>query len=272
MYSPPKLRLWLTGVFLALLVFGLSPTFASSANISHSYRSERPIANGSAVSLDPKKSDYVEPVNIVNGKHVIGVVLDSNDSLLAVDAQAGRVQVATSGTASLLVSTLNGDIEVGDQISVSPFNGIGAKTLPNAYIIGLAQTSLNNRTSGVTKQTVTDNTGHSRQVTLGLIRLSIAIGAPAESGNQPSSPFQRLVKSVTGRNVSALRAVLSLLVALVTILALIILIYGSIYGSIISIGRNPLARFAVFRTLAGVLLMSLVMASIAGVTVYLLLR
>jgi hypothetical protein len=58
----------------------------------------------------------------------------------------------------------------------------------------------------------------------------------------------------------------------VTVLALIILIYGSIYGSIISIGRNPLARYAVFRTLGGVLLMSVVMAIIAGSTIYLLLR
>jgi hypothetical protein len=269
--APERLNLWLAGLGLALLTLGLSPAFASSANISHSYRSDKTVSNGSAVSLN-RQSGYVEAANTLNGKHLIGIVLDSNDSLLAVDAQAGRVQVATSGTASVLASTLNGDVGVGDQVSVSPFNGIGAKALPGAYVIGLAQTGLNAGTPGSDHQTITASNGDNRQVVVGLVRLSIAIGSPGNGGSQQLNALQRLARSVTGHNVSTVRAVLGLLVALVTILALVVLVYGSIYGSIISIGRNPLARYAVFRTLAAVLLMSVLMTAIAGATIFFLLR
>src|SRR2546430_13684705 len=52
---------------------------------------------------------------------------------------------------------------VGDRVSVSPFNGVGAKALPGAYIIGLAQTGFNASTSGAKKQAVTDQTGRTKR-------------------------------------------------------------------------------------------------------------
>ena len=254
-------------------MLGLAPASASSANISHSYRATSSIANGSIVSLDSSQSGYVQPANADNGSRLLGVAVSSTDSLLAVDPTAGAVQVATSGSVNTLVSTINGNINVGDQVAVSAFDGVGMKTLLGAHVIGVAQTAFSASSSGATAQQVTNKSGQKSSVQLGYVRISIAIGTDTSSGgNANVSGLQKIAKSLTGHTISNTRIIISLAIAIVALLVLIILIYASIYGSIISIGRNPLAKYAVFRTLGVVLLMALLTTGIAGVTIFFLLR
>lgn len=256
-----------------LIVLGLAPVGASSANISHSYHSTSNIANGSIVSLDPSRSDYVQPANSTNGARLLGVAVASNDSLLAVDATNGDIQVATSGTANVLISTLNGDINVGDRVAVSPFDGIGMEAAPGSYIIGLAQTAFNSGSPGATTQKITDKSGKTTLVKLGYVRLNIAIGTDNSSGGVSSlNSLQKIAKSLTGHTISTIRVIISLIVAVVALVALITLIYASIYGSIMSVGRNPLAKLAIFRTLGTVMAMAVFLAVTAGITIFLLLN
>jgi len=267
------LRLFVTGTIGFLIALGLAPVGASSANISHSYNASTNIANGSLVSLDPVHSGYVQPANVTNGTRLLGVAVASNDSLLAVDSTQGNVQVATSGTANTLVSTLDGSIDVGDRIAVSPFNGIGMKSVTGSYDIGLAQTAFNSSSKNATTEQVTSKNGQSTRVQVGYIRLTIAVGIDNSSGGQSSlDTLQKIVKSLTGRTISTVRVVISFAVTVVALIALITLIYASIYGSIISIGRNPLAKNDVFVSLASVVAVAVLLVLVAGVTVFLLLR
>jgi len=264
-------KLFAAGVLVVLVVFGLAPAGASSANISHSYHANTSVANGSIVSLDPVHSDYVQLANNTNGTRLLGVA--SDDSLLAVDSTQGGVQIATSGTANTLVSTLNGNIKVGDRIAVSPFNGIGMKSVPGSYTIGLAQTALSTNSQGATTQQVTDKNGKKTEIQVGYVRLNISIGTDTSSGGGPSlNSLQKIAKSLTGHTISTARVIVSVAVAIVALVALVTLIYVSIYASIISVGRNPLADHAVFRTLAYVLAMASLLAIIAAVTIFLLLK
>src|SRR5580700_1034792 len=190
------LRLFVTGTIGFLIALGLSPVGASSANISHSYNATSNITDGSLVSLDPVHSGYVQPANNTNGARLLGVAVASNDSLLAVDATQGDIQVATSGTANALVSTIDGDIDVGDRIAVSPFNGIGMKSVPGSYDIGLAQTAFNSNSQNATTEQVTNKSGQQTRIQVGYVRLSIAIGVDNSSGGQSSlDALQKIVKS-----------------------------------------------------------------------------
>jgi hypothetical protein len=273
MRSKRRVRLFATGVGAALILLALAPAGASSANISHAYHSTDSITNGSIVSLDPQLADYVEPANTDNGARLLGVTVADNDSLIAVDTSSGSVQVATSGNVSTLVSTLSGSINVGDQIGVSPFNGVGMKALPGSRVIGLAQTAFNATSPGATTQQITDKNGKTSTVQVGYVRLSLAIGTNANVLTVANlNTLQKFAKSLTGHTVSTERVAISLVVALVSMLALITLIYASIYGSIVSIGRNPLAKYAVFRTLSSVLGLALLTAVTSGFTIFLLLR
>lgn len=272
MRSSRRLRLLLIAVSGTLMLLGLAPAGASSANISRSYQSSTPIKSGSIVSLDKERNDFVEASSVTNGSSLLGVAVAANDSLLAVDETAGKAQVATSGDAKTLVSTLNGDIKVGDQVAVSPFAGVGMKAVPGSRIVGLAQSSFNDSSDGASKQEVTDKNGKTKQLSIGYVSVSIAIGTKSSADTQQLSSLQKLGKSLTGHTVSTTRVLISLLTVIVSIVALTTLIYASIYGGIISIGRNPLARYAVFRTLGSVLGMVAIIAIISGVTVFLLLR
>lgn len=264
------LRVMLTGVAAALILIGLAPAGASSANISHPYKAISQIPDGSIVSLSPQHNDYVELANISNGPRLLGVAVASNDSLIAVDPGEGKVQVATSGTATVLVSTLNGSVNVGDQVAVSPFNGVGMKALDGSRIVGLAQTAFSHDSPGATTEQVKDKSGHATSVQVGYVQVNIAIGTNGADANLNS--LQRFVKQVTGRTVSNFRIITSLVVASVALVALAALIYASIYGGIISVGRNPLAQQAVFHSLGSVLAMAAITAAISGGTIFLLLR
>jgi len=269
------LKLFVTGVASTLMVLGMAPVWASSANISHSYKADESIPNGSVVSLDPQHSGYVQLATTANGSRVLGVALLNSDSLLAVDSDNAPIQVAINGSVNTLVSTLNGNIKVGDQISVSPFGGIGMGAMPGTHVVGIAQTAFNNTSSGATAESVKDKTGQTRQIEVGYVRLSIAVGTAGNAGTGGTPQLnllQKLVKSLTGHTVSIIRILLSIVVTIISIVSLVTLIYASIYGSIVSIGRNPLAQHAVFRTLTSVMVMAVLTIAIACVTIFYLLH
>jgi len=267
-----RFRLWLTGLLASVVLLGLAPAGASSANISHSYKSSDPIPNGSIVSLDPAKKNYVQPANTDNASRLLGVAVAVDDSLLAVDPTQGDIQVATDGDATVLVSTVNGSIGVGDKIAVSPFSGIGMKAMSGSRVIGLAQGSFTDNSAGATTQEVTDKGGKNSLVHLGYMKLSIAAGTDTSTGGPELNSLQKLSKSLTGHVVTMPRIIAAILIALAALIALVTLIYASIYGSIISVGRNPLAKHAIFRTLGSVLWMILLTAGVATAMIIFLLR
>ena len=271
-----SLRVLLVGLFSALLLLSLSPVGASSANISKSYKSNDQIQNGSLVSLDNQQTDYVVQSNTKNGTKLLGVAVAANDSLLAVNPTDGSVQVATSGTATALVSDLNGPVKVGDQIGVSPFDGIGMKIVGTGRILGLAQTELNENTTGTQKQTVKDSSGKDTTIYVGLVRVTLGAGSTTASGNnndsQQLNPFQKIAKNLVGHTVSTWRVVLSLIIIVVALISLITLTYAAIFGSIISVGRNPLGAHNVFKTLWAVLGMAILIAIVGGAAVIFLMK
>lgn len=267
------LKLFVAGMSIEIFALGLVSAAATSADISHSYHTVNNIVAGSIVSLDSQKSNYVQPANINNSSRAIGVVVASNSSLIALDPTAGNIQVAISGEVNTLVSTVNGDINIGDQIAVSPFNGVGMKALPGSRIIGLSQSKLNSSTQGITTQEVTNKEGNKNRIQVGYVRVSIATGInTAGSENSGLNVFQKLAQSIAGHPVSTIRIVLSVIVALFALVSLTVLIYASIHGSIIAIGRNPLAKYSIFRTLGSTLAMAAITASLASVAIFALIR
>ncbi len=246
--------------------------FAASPTISRSYKSETAVPMSSIVSLDDARSTYVQAANTTNADKTVGVVVSDTDSLIAIEPNNDSVQVATSGTVTTLVSTLNGDIATGDQVAVTELSGVGAKAITGSHIVGLATADFNQSSAGASTQSVLDNNGDAHQIFVGYVSITLAVGVnEAQSGESKSTGLQEIVRSLIGRTVSMTRIVLAMIVALIAIAALVTLIYGSIYSSIISVGRNPLAKPAIMRNLGTVMLMVSVTAIIAFVVIYFLL-
>jgi hypothetical protein len=261
----------LAGLVGTWLLFAAT-AMAATANLSRSYASDGPIEPGSIVSLASLQSKTVTLANTTNSDKIIGVAVGDTDAVIAVNPTAGKIQVTTSGIADVLVSDLNGDIEQGDKVAVSPFNGIGMKSGSGERIIGLAQSAFTSDSDPLSTRQVTDKDGNSRELRLGKIQINVIIGNDDDTGSQNLSGLQRFVKSLTGRVVPTIRIVISMIIAIVTIVTLIIIIYSAIYGSIVSIGRNPLARGSILQALRQVVWIA-AMALLAGLGfIFLLLR
>lgn len=258
-------------LLLTVLLYVPAKAATTTASISQSYTASSNIAYGSLVSLDPAKKGFVVPANIGNGGKLLGVAVPADGSLLEINPGRG-VQVITSGVATTLVSNINGTINIGDAIAVSPFNGVGMKADSGSDVIGLAREAFDGKGSTAKQQDAKDKSGKTTRVTVGLISITVSIGAAPSSSYQDANPLQRLGSSLAGHPVSTVRAVISLFIALVALIALITLIYSSIYGSIVSIGRNPLSKRAVFRSLRTVVAMVSAILAISTLTIALLLR
>jgi hypothetical protein len=265
------LSIYVSAVILFSFVLAITTVSAASPDISRSFKTSGAVPNGSLVSEIPSQIGVVQAANTDNSQHLVGIAIASNQSLIEVNPTSSTIQVATDGTVSALVSTVNGPISSGDQIAVSPFNGVGMKAGDSeTWIVGQSQSSFNANSPGAYSVKVTNTDGHSEQILVGFVKLSIAIG---HGGGNVSNlnGLQRFFDSLTGHPISTLRIVIALIVTFVSLVSIITLIYTSIYGTIISIGRNPLAKYAVFRTLSSVLGMTLLIAAVSSATIFLLL-
>ena len=263
--------LFIFGTFVSFIFFALSTANALSASISHPYFSTQKIPVDSLVSLDPKQSGYVVPANTGNQSQLFGISTTQNGSIISVNGP-GSVQVATTGSAPVLVSTLNGPIKIGDQVAVSPFNGIGMEASNGLRIIGLAQSSFSANSKGAKKQVVTDRFGKTHTIYIGSVLVSIGIGTSVNPQLSNTDFLQKTVYNLTGRVVSPARIIFSLLIAVIAVVSLIILIYASIYGGILAVGRNPLAKNSIIRALISVLVMAILIAGLASMVIFFLLK
>lgn len=269
------LRLYLASPILlvGLLIGGIGLAAAASANISHSYSGAKGITMGSLVSLDSEQDNFVEAANISTANKLVGITVAVEDSLVAIDSADNKVQVATSGVVNALVSDVNGPIKTGDQIAVSPFNGVGMKAEPGSRIVGLAQTSLGGDGAKSQPTKVTNKNGKIQTINVGFVRVSIAIGSvPRLSDETENNILQKVARSITGHYVSTARLVVSTVIAIIALLALVMLIYTSVYGTIVAVGRNPLAKSSIFRALISVMGLVVITAFVAIGTIYLIIR
>ncbi len=262
-------------VLATFFIVVMLATFYSvhAAEIASSYQSNQTISKGSIVSFDTSKENNVILANTDNATQFAGVAVDPQDTLLSVDPDSGAVHIVTNGTATVLVSDVNGDIKAGDQVVISPFNGVGMKAAPGGRVVGVAQNDFNGDSGQATTAQVTEKSGASKQVKVGTIQLNLSAGTViAQDDDANLNYLQKVTKSITGRTVATYRIVLSIIIALVIIVALIALTYASVYGSIISVGRNPYAKQSILRALGGVLFLAFVMVGFGGAIIYWLLH
>jgi hypothetical protein len=258
--------------FFAAASLALATVFIANATtpITEGYQTSERLPVGAIVSLQTNSADKVEASTIANVDNILGVVINTENSLLAVtNGQSNEAQIATNGTAPVLVSDINGDILKGDHITASQIAGVGMKATGNVRIVGIAQSKM----TGGEKQTYKDKSGASHSVTIGqvpaLINVSYFFKQP-EKTVIPSA-LQNVANALAGRSVSTLPILVSLGIFLVTIIVVVSIIYSMIRSSIISIGRNPMSQSAVYRDLIQMSALVLGILTIGLVSIYLVL-
>jgi len=230
---------------------------------------ESDIPAGSLVSLEQNSDKAVELANQDRIERLVGVVADN--PLIALSDDSTQIQAVISGTTSALVSDINGSIKAGDKITASPINGVGMKAAQSVEVIGSAQADFD--ISKAATRRIANKKGQMQEVHVGLVSMQVNVTyymAPENTAFLP--PFlQQLINSVAGKDVSPIRALISMLVLLLGFVSIGVLLYSSVHSSIISIGRNPLSEKAVNKSLIAVILMSVGLLLVMIIAIYLIL-
>lgn len=258
------------GVIIGIVIAFFS-TAASATLISQGYAVTSPIPTGALVSLSTTKAGTAVIADLKNQDKLFGVAVISSSALLSISGGSGEVQVASSGLAPVLVSTEGGAIKRGDNLGVSTIAGVARKSTPGSRTIGTASDDFDGSEPGSNKRTLDTNSGK-KEVSVGQIPVNIGVGNYQPNGLDTGSVvptwLQTVSNTVAGKVVSPVRAVIATTILLAAIISVSVLLYGAVRTSIISIGRNPLAKNSVFKGLAQVIVIVIVILGIASVLSY----
>lgn len=264
----------LFGLVTLIMVSMSHPLGAQVA--TEGYNADGTLRRGMIVRLKQGDASKVEAVSSDGAEHMHGVVVNANDAPVTLSNDDQKVFVATSGKFDVLVSTQNEKIETGDYIAVSALAGIGMKAgTKEAFVIGRALNGFDGSKDIIGTSDVKDSTGAAHKVTIGRISLDIGVAKNpllrATEANLPDA-LKRAAETIAGRPVNAVRVYLGILIFGITTTVAASLLYGGVKSALISIGRNPLSRKSIVRSMLQVIVTGLIVFITGVFGVYLILR
>lgn len=262
-----------TGFFIffysGLLVFAVlsSTVFAISVGYQTNDNSLKP---GMVAALSPASNEAVPAVEAATQKDlqkIIGVTTTIEDSSITVGSSGQTVFVESEGEVKAYVSDMSGEVKQGDQLTLSPLNGILAKATDNSRII--LATALEDFPAFATQSYEIDTKEGSETTNIGLMRINLDTKSLV-SGDAASS-LEQLGRSVAGKEVNEIRVIVALVIFLLVLFAEGGIIYGAASSSITSLGRNPLAGKVIKKQLFQVTMVAFGVLTVGLASIYLIL-
>lgn len=258
-----KKSLLLAALLLPIIAVGS----VSADNIARSFKSSSDLDIGSVVALNNNDVSSVVLVPSDEPDRIYGVVVDEQETPVSLQTSNDDVYVAESGRHPVLVSTGNGSIRSNDYLSMSATDGVAAKaTNSQTTVLGRAGQDFDGSQNVLRRS--------AEGAAIGLIAVQVAPGknpTAKESIPVPGS-LRRLIESISGKPLSAARIYMTVLIFLVTMVIACTLIWVGVQSGIISIGRNPLSRHSILRSLAQIIAASVLVFIIGLSGVYVILR
>jgi hypothetical protein len=239
---------------------------AYADNVVEGYTAAQPVEPGMVVAIDKAAARSVKPAPADDSNLIYGVAVDPSDAPITLVGQNSKVFVATTGSYQVLVTATAGPIKPGDYISMSNINGIAGKAQPGQpVIIGKAQSSFNG------SDNVVSSSGDTK---IGRVYVSIGVAKNPLANSDPTLPYflRKVANSVANKSVPVIRVYTAMMIFLVSIVAAIVILWSGVRSSLISLGRNPLSRHAIFSGMYKVVITGLGVFIIGLAGVYLLLK
>jgi len=260
---------------LVALVIAANAGPIAAQTVTQGYASDGLLQRGTIVSLQVDNALGVEPANLDNTDRIHGVVVARNDATFVLTAEEEQTLVTTNGRFETFVSNENGPILSGDFISVSRVAGIGMKASEaETAIIGKATGSFDGET-GVLSTTEVDVNGELQKVSIGRIQVDIGVaGNPLYTPTKANVPgfLERIAENIAQKPVDPVRIYIGMVVFLAAGVISGTLLYSGIRSSVISVGRNPLSKKSITKSLMQIILTSVIILLLGIFGVYLLLR
>lgn len=231
------------GIVLSILTIVVATLFTATVYAGRGYFVlDKSIRPGMLVSLT-QNTEVVEAASDKNMTTLIGVVGSSQTDF---DVGKDQVSVQTDGVVDTLVSTINGDVKVGDHIGPSSIVGFGSKVGNSGWAVGIAQESLDSHSKGAVKSTVTDSTGAKHEVYVATVSVSVHVVYVNAQQQAPTqavpTKIQSLADSLAGKRASQVAIILGFLLLLAGFVIAGIIVNAAVRNGLQSIARQPLAR------------------------------
>lgn len=266
--------------FAAIIILGLLISVKltgvlSAQSVTKGYGSDQVMQRGMIVGVKETDPNKVEAISIDQLNRILGVVVNPNDSPITISSDSHHIFVSFTGRYEVLVSDQEGAISPNDFITVSSISGIGMRaTVDQDTIIGRATGNFDGKSNVISTMSLKNKGGQDREVRIGRVPVELAIGKNPLAKNIDNTPaFLRAVgNAIAGKEVSAVRLYLGAAIFSIGTIVAGAILYAGISSGIISIGRNPLIRKSIFKSVLGVAVTSLLVFLISVLGVYLLLK
>lgn len=265
----------LVGLALLIAASVHNPLLNAQA-VSEGYGSDQTLQRGMIIRLKKDDTTKIEPVGADDSEHMHGVVVAANDAPVTLAKDGQKVFVATTGHFDVLVSNQNGSLKPGDYVAVSALAGIGMKAgTKEQYVVGRTLAGFDGAKDVISSLDVKDSSGATRSVSIGRVQVDVTVAKnPLLQATEPNVPefLRKASESIAGKPVNAVRIYLGILVFGITAVLAGSLMYSAIRNGLVSIGRNPLSKKSIIRSMFQVIITGLIVFITGVFGVYLILR
>lgn len=258
-------------ILLILVIFGAqSSNLLFAQAVTQGYGAEGILQKGMLVSIQEDDATKVEAATVENFDKLHGVVVDANDAPVRLSEEDQRVFVATAGKYRVLVSNQNGAIKPGEYITVSSLAGIGMKADDRQpLVIGKALEGFEGRADAVGS---TDLEGRSVQIGRVTIDIQVSRNPLQKPANNLPEFLRRAAENIAGKPVKTSRIYVGSIIFILSTIVSANLLYSGVRNGIISIGRNPLSKKSIARSMMQVMIVGITIFLSGIFGVYLLLK
>jgi hypothetical protein len=251
-----------------------------SGDITQSYNADPSVEIGMVVKLKDKDPKTVVPLPSEDSAKILGVVIPSTNATIVLTPQnvtKQQVLVTNNGHFTLLVSNQNGPVKVGDYIMVSALAGIGMKASDTAdtQVVGKAAGSFTGSANVISSVDLKDTLGRKTTVAIGSIPVDIAISHNPlfqKHADYVPAGLSKFAQTVATHPVSTARMYLGFIILIISAFVTGNMFYSGVRGGMIAVGRNPLSRKSIFRSLIQTLIAGLIVFVGGIFAVYLILK
>lgn len=245
----------------------------SAQSILQGYGSDEKLQRGMLVALKEGDEKKVVPLTDTMQDKFKGVIAQQNDSPVTISSEEEQNFVATVGPYEVLVSNEFGPIKKGDYIGISSSAGIAAKATENhAFVFGVAQADYTGQSDSLS--TVTTESGQTVNISRVLVDVSYGRNPFGQDPNQNKVPevLKKIGESIADKPVNNVRIYVALAVFIGTAVISGTMLYSGIRSAVVAIGRNPLSKGSIYRSLIQVILFGLIIFITGIFGVYLILK
>jgi hypothetical protein len=266
-----------TGLVISACILCTHRPVAAQA-VVQAYNSTGTIQYGMIIQLANGQLNNVEAAKSSNISKMFGVVINPTtaDVTLSSGNSSAPTYVATSGIYEVLVSNQNGSIKPGDYITISSLNGVGMKAATTqSLIVGRADEAFDG-TTGVFNSATLSLVGNKKQtVAIGEVPVTLDVGHnPLQQVQTPDVPsfMERLAQTLVKKPVDPVHIYMSALLLVLVSIIITVMLYSGVKNAVVSVGRNPLSRHAINKSLLQIFSFGLLIFIVGLFGVYLLLK